>query len=659
MKLTKVRITNFQSIEDSNEFDVGDVTCLVGKNESGKTALLKALQRLNPSDDANIEFEKVAHYPRRMPRRMYGGVEAINNASDNQVVRATFRLDEDELNILQDTYGDKAFSKDGVSLTLSKGYSNNLTSEMSGIDADAVIQHLVSDANLPIELISRLEEKVDPTEILYILRDSSDQTAAVQSLTQQIQQISESSVEDVVIRNCLEMRIPKFLYFDEYHQLRGEDNLASLSARVKQNAVKDYDRPLLGLISLAGLDVDSLINIERTEELRSRLEWSSNALTNKALHYWSQNRHLRLEFDVREGRSSDPVGMTNGLNIWGLVEDTKHRVSTRLGTRSKGFVWFFSFLAWYQYHKDREDGMDTILLLDEPGLSLHAKAQNDLLQFFEQELIPNHQLIYTTHSPFMVDPNHFERVRIVQDRSVEPNSDDLPASERGTKVSPDVLSATADSLFPLQAALGYQIHQTLFVGPNNLVVEGTSDLLYLQTMKSILNETSNDGLRDEWTITPVGGSGNVPAFVSLLGSQSGLNVAVLIDFAKNEQQMLENLYKHPLLKRNKVHTFTEFTGESSADIEDMFSHDFYLQLFNQKYGTNLTLDKLSSKSPRIIERLKQYFKENQSPDGKFHDFHYRVASYFASHSEELKDQIDAATLDRFREAFKVLNGLLP
>lgn len=259
----------------------------------------------------------------------------------------------------------------------------------------------------------------------------------------------------------------------------------------------------------------------------------------------------------------------------------------------------------------------------------------------------------------MVDPNHFDRVRIVQDRSVEPNSDELPESERGTKVSPDVLSATADSLFPLQAALGYQLHQTLFVGPNNLVVEGTSDLLYLQTMKSILNETSNDGLRDEWTITPVGGSGNVPAFVSLLGSQSGLNVAVLIDFAKNERQMLEKLYKHPLLKRNNVHTFADFTGESSADVEDMFAPDFYLRLFNAKYGTDLTLDKLSSKSPRITERIKQYLKENSLPDGKFHDFHYGVASYFASHSEDLKDQIDTATLDRFREAFKVLNDLLP
>ena len=169
--------------------------------------------------------------------------------------------------------------------------------------------------------------------------------------------------------------------------------------------------------------------------------------------------------------------MTNGMNIWGRVHDTKHMVSTSLGSRSRGFVWFFSFLAWYSQLCRK--GENLILLLDEPGLSLHAKAQADLLRYFEEELKPHHQLIYTTHSPFMVDPTHFDRVRIVQDLSIEPNSDDLPGERQGTQVITEVLDATPDSLFPLQGALGYEIYQTLFIGPNSLVVEGVSDLLYI------------------------------------------------------------------------------------------------------------------------------------------------------------------------------------
>ena len=107
--------------------------------------------------------------------------------------------------------------------------------------------------------------------------------------------------------------------------------------------------------------------------------------------------------------------MRSGTNIWGDVYDTKHMVTTELGTRSRGFVWFFSFLAWYSDVQSQKKRV--ILLLDEPGLFLHAKGQEDLLRYFEAEVKGNHQLIYTTHSLFMVDPRQFKRVRIVQDLS--------------------------------------------------------------------------------------------------------------------------------------------------------------------------------------------------------------------------------------------------
>jgi predicted ATPase len=131
-------------------------------------------------------------------------------------------------------------------------------------------------------------------------------------------------------------------------------------------------------------------------------------------------------------------------------------VTTELGSRSRGFIWFFSFLAWYSEVK-RLDGQ-IILLLDEPGLTLHATAQHDLLRFFETELLPSHQLIYSTHSPFMVDPYHLERVRIVEDKSMDAeNGADLENS--GTIILSDIFSASPESLFPLQGALSYELHQ--------------------------------------------------------------------------------------------------------------------------------------------------------------------------------------------------------
>jgi predicted ATP-dependent endonuclease of OLD family len=117
---------------------------------------------------------------------------------------------------------------------------------------------------------------------------------------------------------------------------------------------------------------------------------------------------------------------------------------------------------------------NVIILLDEPGLNLHGKAQADLLGFIEEELEPKHQVIYTTRSPFMVPPRRLECVRTVEDVVIE----EKDGHERvlGTKVGDEVLSLDPDTVFPIQGALGYDISQSLFVGPDTLLVEGPSDL---------------------------------------------------------------------------------------------------------------------------------------------------------------------------------------
>ena len=424
---------------------------------------------------------------------------------------------------------------------------------------------------------------------------------------------------------------------------------------MRRKSLENADYPLLGLLDLAGLDLSEVFEPERTEALLASLEAAENQLTQTALTYWSQNRHLRMKFDIRPARPGDPTGMTAGMNIWGRIHDTKHMVSTALGTRSRGFVWFFSFLAWYSHL--RREGRKLILLLDEPGLSLHAKAQEDLLRYFEKELKPNHQLIYTTHSPFMVDPAHFKRVRIVQDLSIEPNADDLLEEKQGTKVITEVLDATPDSLFPLQGALGYEIHQTLFIGPNNLVVEGVSDLLYIQTISALLQEMGKVGLSTDWTITPVGGSDKVTTFVALIGAQSNLNVAVLIDYQKKDRQSIENLYKRKLLSKRKVLTYADYVGSSEADVEDMFDPDFYLKLVNGALGSSIGLTDLVSRHPRILRRLKEYLASDSLPNGASFN-HYRPARYFSGNIGVLSGDLTDQVLDRFEQAFKTLNGLL-
>ena len=653
MKLTKVHVTEFQSIQDSTEFEIGDVTCLVGKNEAGKTALLTALYRLKPFIVSEGDFDITNDYPRRYLNDYENAVET-GEREPAQAVKATYALEQDDIAAVKEIFGPNCLKDKEPVVTLNKGYTNKRNFDDLNVDNAATLKHLIQAAGLPQTLTEQLLALETAEEMVRVLEEA-EETEVGQKLTEILHNISENDVPYVVYIKILRNRIPKFLYFSEYYQMKGQDNLDSLKQRYESESLEDPDYPLIGLIELAGLNLEQLTNPRNTESLIARLEAAGNSLTQKVLPYWSQNQHLRLKFDIRPAQSADPHGMTSGTNIWGRVENTKHHVTTSLGTRSRGFVWFFSFLAWYS--KLRQEGENLILLLDEPGLSLHAKAQADLLRYFEEELKPHNQLIYTTHSPFMVDPKHFDRVRIVQDLSIEPNSDDLSDEQQGTRVLTEVLDATPDSLFPLQGALGYEIYQTLFIGPNCLVVEGVSDLLYIQTISALLQENDQAGLSADWTITPVGGADKVPTFVALIGAQSNLNIAVLIDFQKKDQQNIENLYKRKLLKKQKVITYADFVKGNEADIEDMFNTGFYLNLVNSAYGSSINVGDLPNKHPRILRRIEAYLEKNPLPNNTNFN-HYSPARYLSENIASLAKKLSEKELERFQKAFTDLDKLL-
>ncbi len=654
MKLTKVRIREFQSVQDSNEFDVGDVTCLVGKNEAGKTALLKAIYRLNPVRPQNSSFIATYDYPRQDLIDYEIRVET-GKRDPAEVIEATFELSDEDKEAVINIFGPNCFVHENPVVTLCKGYTNEVRYSSLQIVEESALSHLTNSPDLPQALSDDLHEKESMEAMAECLHSHEEQTDTVRNLAELLSEISRLGFTEYVYDKVIAERVPKFLYFDEYFQMKGHDNLEALKSRVDSDSTQDADQPLLGLIFRAGLDLEQLMNPRQHEALIARLEAAANQLTRTSVRYWSQNRHLRMKFDIRDREPEDPPEIEEGKNIIGRVEDTKHMVSTPLGSRSRGFLWFFSFLAWY-HHLLTKNG-NLILLLDEPGLSLHAKAQRDLLQFFEAELKPNHQVIYTTHSPFMVDPAHLDRVRIVQDLSIELELDELKEEQVGTRVSTEFLEATSDSLFPLQGALGYGITQSLFIGPNCLVVEGISDFRYLQEMSIHLQRLGRIGLKEEWTITPVGGSTNVPTFVALLGAQEDLNVAVLVDHQKSDQQRTENLFKEKLLKKSQVLTYADFVREREADIEDMFDPAFYLKLVNEEFKLSLSYSALPPAGPRIVRRLKRYFAENPLPGGASFN-HDRPARYFSEKIGSLESDISEEVLDRFECIFKTLNGLL-
>lgn len=685
MILVQFTVKDFKSVRDSGVVKTDDVTCLVGKNEAGKTTLLQALYRLNPIIPKHGNFDVTDDYPR-------SDVEEYELAIDNGdkkptvVVEATFELTKEELKDAELEFGAGLFTSDKV--TFSKDYENKTFASVS-VDESIAVKTILDRADLPDELsgtfdgfdqITTLSDALDEkaTEMQQAFAAAKAKATAIQDEQKKAQALTEAKAVDepselsilrgavakinekglslYVWDNYLNNHLPKFFYFDEFFQMTGSVNVDSLKERQKADDLNDSDLPMLGFIELARLNLDRLLKPKNTQDLINKLEGASNYLSNTILEFWSQNKHLQLRFDLRPAQLGDPKGMTEGTNLWAYVYDSVHQATTLLGVRSRGFVWFFSFLAYFSQHQKKEEKL--ILLLDEPGLFLHASAQGDLLRFVDEKLKPYHQVIYSTHSPFMVDANRFERVRIVEDKSLESDKT-LPLEQRGTKIITDVLEASAGSLFPLQHALGYDIAQTLFIGPNCLIVEGVSDLLFLQVISGLLDSKGKTVLDSRWTITPVGGADKVPTFASLISSQKKLKVATLIDIQNKDQQQIDNLFKSKILKKNHVLTFADFTGTNEADIEDMFSADFYLRLVNEEYNVAqpVALANLPQGGPRILLRIESYLEQNPlGGNAKFN--HYRPARYLAEQINNLQADIDDATLDRFENAFGALNAIL-
>ena len=250
---------------------------------------------------------------------------------------------------------------------------------------------------------------------------------------------------------------------------------------------------------------------------------------------------MKIDFDI-ESKEKEKTKTVNITSPYGKVEkqivsytivdhylklrvqNFKNRMTLPLHNRSRGFNWFFSFIVWFQ--KIQADPLSSyILLLDEPGLNLHAAAQADLLTFFN-DLKNDYQIIYTTHSPFMIEMDHLNRVRTV--------FDDPSNADKGSVVQDTIQQKDQETLFPLQAALGYDLVQNLFISSKNLLVEGVSDLLYLKTISEFLKLQSREGLNQDISIVPTGGLDKVATFISLLRGNE-LQIVCLLDSFEDQK----------------------------------------------------------------------------------------------------------------------------
>lgn len=663
MKLVQATVKKFRSINEPQVIDIDEaVTVLVGMNEAGKTVILKALSK-SLSATGEDKFDVIEDYPRKdlttYQRR---------HADDPDVATILkYRLEQADAEAINKELN--ADIKSGFTFEVHHLYNNGITLSVHA-DEKPVIRSLAATEGLSSDAVAAVNGAKTLREVEINLK-AIELTEVDKAFLERIEKRTAATKWDNVpsweVWKQLKQRIPKFMYFSDYDVLPGKINMADLAQRVQQakddpsnsdKHLKAQHKAILALLKMADVAPDDLTGSTGYEEMKAKIEAVSISLTDQVMEFWKQNEDLDVEVDIKPD-PKDEAPFNNGPNLYLRIKNRRHRgVSTPFDQRSRGFIWFFSFLVWFdsvQHHLSQSEAGPSplILLLDEPGLALHALAQEDFLRYIDT-LSEKHQVIYTTHSPFMVHSDRLNQVRVVEDKE-----------KIGTTLSSNLVGSDPRTIFPLQAALGWTLAQNLFISKKNLIVEGPSELVYLQTVSGILEAEGGVGLRSDVTIVPAGGMSNISTFVSLLGANN-LKFGVLHDYSGNPEQKLDDLVRQKMLTAKAVLNVSQFRdlaklGQNTiaSDIEDLLEPTLYLDYFNKAFAKQLKDNFLTEEdlSPghRIVVRIEKYLADQTiklRPSGGFN--HYAVSAAFAATPPlSLSDDTKA----RFSALFEALNKL--
>lgn len=642
MLLKKVEINKYKTYVNPQTFVVEEgITRIVGKNESGKTAILEALTKFNPSDETlNNKFDATFDYPRN--KLITYEENYKKNGQSDVAITCTFSLDKDIIEQIETDFGTGIIPNPII--ILSKKYDNHFVIDELNLDFSVFIHHINNNYNPCKVSEDKLLLCPNLNELNTIISSSPEELKELSAYISQITLTnsgvpteSEDPLAKYIYHKYIRENLPKFWYFDEYYSIPSRVEINSLKNNNPVDMTREEFATIKALIELTHLDIKSL-NEDNYEAFKVALETTSLNITDEMFKYWSTNRDLEIKIDSETNSQGRKY-----LNI--RIFNREYRLTLPLKNRSKGFLWFFSFLVWFNRLQGK-NGSTYILLLDEPGLNLHASAQADLLKFIDEVLAPNYQVLYTTHSPFMIDPAKLNEVRTVYDSL---NRD------TGGIISDALHEKDSGTLFPLQAALGYDLAQNLFISPKNLLVEGVSDFIYLSTISEELKANDKVGLDSDITIVPVGGLDKVATFISLLNGQN-LSIACLLDTPTDNgtKQKLTDLTTRKIIKDKNIKFCDQFAGFSSknADMEDIFSKSDYLHLFNDTFtGTYPIIndkDILDSDKSIVPQITKILDKDRYN--------HYTPAMTLLR-AKDKKEYLSSETLDKFSRVFEDINSI--
>jgi predicted ATP-dependent endonuclease of OLD family len=617
MKLEKCRIQNYRCITDSGWVDFDDISVIVGRNESGKTSFLKALWRLKPYQDIGYNIDREWPSGRRKEK-----------SPEKVVVEAEFSFSKKEQKEIA-TINESA--KGIHSVLISRNYAGEYAHIFSPDtpNTEHEISWVVDLLNskleeLPVGFSEHFQAQYRNafTALLAEIRDLGGSDCAISRLAEIKRQLTAfcsptqpqhnqdqqnipllskiideviSEIEDTPLMRVVDYvhhHMPTFIYMDDYRMFVGSAQLDEVQRHKNLKKLEPVEETIIMIMDMAGLDLDEEVkkgNQDDREQRMLDMNDASNTLTELIAERWSQRKY-------------QVVFQADGQHFMTFVKDQNDKGLVPLEERSKGFQWFFSFDMHFMYETEGNFS-NAIILLDEPGLHLHAAAQRDLLERMKAYAKDN-QLVYTTHLPFMIDFKRLDNIFVAEE---------IP--KEGTKIHTNWATADKDARFTLQAALGLSWSQSLFVGQYNLVVEGVDDFWFLTTFSSLFEEAGQPGLDMDLVVTPAGGASKV-AYVGTILHGQDLHVAVLLDSDPAGEQAFEQLVHQWILDEKMVIMVGDAIGAKPCALEDLFGESYYLAKVFSAYtkelgGKSLALDPKTAGKRSLVHRVEDAFEKKK------------------------------------------------
>ena len=672
MRLRKFRVQAFRCIHDSGDIVVGDLAAFVGRNESGKTTILQALTMLD-KDEVISELDLCDEMTEHLK-------------SEIRIVEGDFELNQDETEIVKEKFP-------GLQLKKLKIFRTNKNPEIQYDFGDIKIdqkedenleywQNITKQLSNFVESIPNyISKKLDtdfftgntPKDKKIIQAELDEFDNTLQAIaTEEQQVISEweetytniiKNVEKILIDNTesealknfiMDNLHPRFVYFSDYKKILGNINLTEYIKESENGSaagieyIEGFDRAetVRNLLYLAELEIEKLEEFKSSpSKLIKFLNTASKNLTQRLNPSW-KGEAINVELRLNPG------------NILSVVISDVHKDGTITNTgllnrRAEGFKWTFSFIVNFAAETQRSELKEAILLLDEPARNLHPTQQTGISDLLKN-LAGSNQVLYATHSPFMIFDYTPGNLLVVE----------LDRKTHLSKIFYEYWKADDATLTPILYGLSKGLVDSITdreVGNNSrplIIVETMSDTMYLNAFDKFLQDPNIS--MNPLNVVPAYAKNSVLP-LSIFHHNHGYNTFVLLDNDYESKQIAEQLKNNKFSETQII--FFERDGNLLQSIEDYMVTEDYLYAVNQTYEiklrregfTNLTKEEVLIHGKNgIIENLKAVWNEHSDDD--WGEFEREEVCRYISGKIALGDAsfLTEKTRDRLRTLYRLI-----